>query len=811
METSSELLLHRLKLVTSAAPALISFICPEYHYQYVNRTYEDWFGRPCEAIEGKHVRDVLGESAYQVLKPFLERALDGESVRVETRVPYKMGARDVDASYVPHFRADGTVDGIVALVCDIGERKQAEGELRRSRDLLAVLLTGVSDGVLAVDPGGNILFGNETAARLAGFESVEALLRSPLEFGDRFQIRDAKGGALPPPGHPLMAAMTRGEPAEATLELTRKDTGERRWALMNATPVKDETGSVRMAILFWRDVTEARRAAERQAFLSGATKKLSESLDYEDTLGQVARLAVPSFADWTIVDIAESDRHVSQLAVAHSDPTKRDWLVELRNRFPLTCDDPTGPVKVIRTGEPELAREIPDEMLVAFARDPEYVEILRSVGLRSYICVPLKGRKRILGALTFVTTDSGRHYEEQDLDFAQELARRASTAIEHAALYSEAQRSNREKDEFLATLAHELRNPLAPVMNATAVLRAPGGPRGRAVEVIDRQVHHFARMVDDLLEVSRITRGKITLRKERLDIAPVVSDVVIDREESARAAGIALTADIPAAPIWVDADRTRIAQVLSNLLTNAIKFTQRGGSIAVSLRELSESGEVEVRVQDTGIGIERGALSRIFEPFTQSDRTLDRSRGGLGLGLSVVKSLVTLHGGSVGAESEGPGRGSTFWVRLAAFEEERGQARGRRGPQPVAAVPPHPRKRILIVEDNRDAADMLEEVLAQHGHQVEVLYSGERAAEVTRTFRPHVVLCDIDLPTKNGFKVADEIRSERATRETKLVAISGYGMAEDRDHAREAGFDRHLTKPVDPAVLEQVIAELGAD
>jgi CheY-like chemotaxis protein len=253
----------------------------------------------------------------------------------------------------------------------------------------------------------------------------------------------------------------------------------------------------------------------------------------------------------------------------------------------------------------------------------------------------------------------------------------------------------------------------------------------------------------------------------------------------------------------VSGDRTRIAQVLTNLMANAIKFTERNGEITVSVQHHVADQEVEIRVQDTGIGIDRDLLSRIFEPFTQSDRSLDRSRGGLGLGLAVVRALIGLHGGTVGVHSDGPGKGSTFWVRLPTIADSAPAVKQR--PASIDTA----RTRILIVEDNRDAADMLKEVLVERGHEVDVRYSGEDAMSAVREFQPDIVLCDLGLPGKDGYAVATEIRQTSAGREIKLVAISGYGMAEDRERSKAAGFDRHLTKPVEVRKLEKLLAELN--
>jgi CheY-like chemotaxis protein len=368
--------------------------------------------------------------------------------------------------------------------------------------------------------------------------------------------------------------------------------------------------------------------------------------------------------------------------------------------------------------------------------------------------------------------------------------------------------ADRRKDEFLAMLAHELRNPLAPIRNAVAVLRQIGPispPLQQARDMIDRQVAHMARLVDDLLDVSRISRGKILLRKEPLDLAPLVRATAEDHRSLLESHGLALTAELTGESLWVVGDPTRLSQVLGNLLQNADKFTNPGGHVAVRLSRDPERDAALLTVEDSGIGMEPDILSRLFEPFSQADRSLDRSRGGLGLGLALVKGLVDLHGGEVEATSGGHASGSVFRVRLPLVPEA--VASPSAGP---AVSPPARALKILIVEDNRDAAESLAMLLELSGHQVEVAYTGDEGMSAARRFLPDVALCDIGLPGgMDGYALARLLRAANETARARLIAISGYGQEEDKRSARQAGFDDHLTKPVDPEVLVRLLEELA--
>jgi PAS domain S-box-containing protein len=363
--------------------------------------------------------------------------------------------------------------------------------------------------------------------------------------------------------------------------------------------------------------------------------------------------------------------------------------------------------------------------------------------------------------------------------------------------------ADRRKDEFLAVLSHELRNPLAPIRNSLYVLdRAPpGGDQARrARTVIERQVGQLSRLVGDLLDVTRMSRGKIQLVLARVDVWEVVARTLEDHRSVLAAKRLDLVSDPPETPVFVTGDATRLAQLVGNLLQNAAKFTPEGGTVTVSLRD--EGGTATLRVRDTGAGISAEMLARIFQPFAQADRTLDRSAGGLGLGLALVKGLAELHGGSVRAVSEGVGRGAEFTIRLPV------------APPVAASAPAHLElvrpltRRVLVIEDNVDAAESLKEALLLEGHVVEVAFSGPEGIEKARATVPDVVLCDIGLPGMDGYGVARALRADPALRAIPLYALTGYALAEDQRKAAEAGFDRHLPKPADLQLLARLLAEL---
>jgi signal transduction histidine kinase/ActR/RegA family two-component response regulator len=558
---------------------------------------------------------------------------------------------------------------------------------------------------------------------------------------------------------------------------------------------------------------QAEATQRRLAFLAEASAALSSTLNEEVTLQSVACVAVPYLADWCVVDLLREDGSVQRFVGRHSDPARDRLLYELlRHSRPDSGSPsgggagPCGAPAVLRTGKPEVVSEVEGGWLAEAAAGPEHARVLRELGLGSYMVVPLAARGRVLGAISFVSARPHR-YGPDDLALGEDLARRAALAVDHARLYRQARESDRRKDEFLAMLSHELRNPLAPVLNTLAVLRTRGGvgPSDlQAHELIERQVRHMARLVDDLLDVSRVTRGKIALQKERVDLRALAARAAETCRPLIEGRRHALAVALPEGPAFVEADPTRLEQVLTNLLNNAAKYTEPGGRIRLAVERAG--GDAVVRVRDTGIGMAPEVRARAFDLFVQGDRALARSEGGLGVGLTMVRSLVEMHGGAVEAHSDGPGQGSEFVVRLPLLPGGEGSDASPR----EAAAPAQRACRILVVDDNRDSADSLALLLRLAGHAVRVAYDGRAALEAARAGPPEVVFLDLGMPGMDGHEVARRLREQDGMGRALLVAVSGYGQEEDRARSLAAGFDYHLVKPVEPGAVQALLAERAA-
>ena len=406
-----------------------------------------------------------------------------------------------------------------------------------------------------------------------------------------------------------------------------------------------------------------------------------------------------------------------------------------------------------------------------------------------------KGREMMVRQWTIIPLTGGDGEVQEILAISYDITAQRR-------LVDQLRETDRRKGEFIAVLSHELRNPLAAMQSSVYVLEhgAPGSDAtAKARGIINRQVEHLARMVDDLLDVTRIARNQIQLRRQTLDLRQVVGQAIEDNRAHFEASGVRLETNLGGEPVFVNADATRIAQVVTNLMSNAVKFTPAGGTATVSVARDDDDAAI-LQVVDSGIGVEPALLPRLFEPFIQADRTLDRPGGGLGLGLSLVKGLVDLHGGEIRARSAGAGTGTEFTVRFPLAPRSAPEPRSASG----AGRPS--RRRVLVIEDERDVREGLQDAMQIDDHQVEIACTGPEGIEKARQFNPDVVLCDIGLPGMSGYDVARAFRVDPVLRSAFLVALSGYTQAADLDRAGAAGFDRHLAKPMTISKIREAIA-----
>lgn len=552
-----------------------------------------------------------------------------------------------------------------------------------------------------------------------------------------------------------------------------------------------------------RDAAE--QAARRSAFLAESSRALAQSLDYSTTFQRLAALGVPYLADFCLVRLVDEQGRPRESTVHWIDPESvrnsgirgepvqsADWLSVIVDR-------------VLASGQGEFLDLSHPSPALSQSNDSDASDVQRLCPtIHSLVTRPLLARGKILGAAVWGKCIAGQSFSPDELSLAEELAARGSIALDNSLLVRDIQENDRRKNEFLAMLAHELRNPLAPIRNANEILRMLKSERpelGMARDVIDRQLTHLVRLVDDLLDVSRITRGKIRLQHQVLDIAQVISSAVETSRPLIDAHGHVLEIKLPPAPLYIKGDPSRLIQVFGNLLNNAAKFTPREGRIELIAQ--AHEGEVVVQVRDNGAGIPPEMLNQIFDLFTQLNHALDRTTGGLGVGLTLVRRLVELHNGSVQAISEGLEMGSEFVVRLPLHLADREMVTG--GEAEHDDLGPPTRRRVLLVDDNVDAVRTLSLLLSSERHAVEVAHNGLDALQLAKKFKPDVVLLDIGLPGLDGYEVARRLRANDATKDIRLIALTGFGQPEDRKLAQQAGIDQFLVKPMHPDALHEIL------
>jgi signal transduction histidine kinase/PleD family two-component response regulator len=554
----------------------------------------------------------------------------------------------------------------------------------------------------------------------------------------------------------------------------------------------------------------AEQATRRLSFLAEASVLLAGSLDPNAITRELAGLCVPFLADVCALTLAAEPGEASTMEVAWMSDDPRQGLVRrsVAGAAIRRLDDAI--TRVVKSSEPatfragsiDAAAICPEEALRA-----SHIGAAADFAVSGLAIVPLATRNRTRGALLLGMGPSGREFDADAISMATDLAGRATVALENARLYGKIREEDRRKDEFLAMLGHELRNPLAPISNAVHILQASDRDPARrewATEVIGRQVNQLVRLVDDLLDVSRITRGKIDLKVEVIEASKVVAAAVETSRPLVDAFEHKLSVLLPPEALLLNGDFARVAQVLANLINNAAKYTDRGGRI--SLTAAREGADVAFRVRDTGMGIPPELLSHIFEPFVQIDSTLDRSRGGLGIGLTLVRRLVEMQRGRVFAHSEGPGRGSEFTVTLPAADftpQVKSVSK-----ESIRTAEVRPDLCVLVVDDNRDVAESTAVLLRLEGCEVHVALDGEEALRMVHQLHPLVVILDIGLPRMNGFEVAERIRSVPEYRDILIVGVSGYGQEEHRLRSKQAGFDHHIIKPIELDALTSLLASL---
>ncbi len=1007
-------------IVDHMAEAFIS-INSEWYCTYVNRKAEQLLNRKRQDLIGKNIWTVFSVDSTSELYQHCHQAIaKPTAIEFEQHYPslnkwLKIRLIKSEDGLLLYFQdTTETSQAEQQLKAEIAKCQQVEATLQKEQDFLKAILNNIQAGIVACGADGILTVFNQAAKDFHGLSQLPVPPDRWAEYYDLY-LPDGKT-RMNTEDIPLFRALQGQNVRDVEMKIVPQQ-GTARTLLATGQAIIAPNGEKQGAVVVMHDITErkqleeervqlvqeqaARAVAEnsqqQSAFLAEVSAVLSSSLEYEQTLQSVAKLAVPYFADWCSVDLLNDDRTISRVAVAHSDPEKVKFGWELAQRFPRHLDDGYGISQVMQTGQVEIAIEIKDEQLVAAVPNAEYLEILRGVGLTSCILAPLQARGRVLGSITFVYAESDRRYCLEDIALAEDLARRAAIAIDNARLYNETQQAklaaeraanrtarllavmtalsesltsaqvaqviieqgmsalgascglvavlnqdaseleiiqaigyehirdfqrsfsihapfplaeavrtgqpvwvetlenriarypqlaeayakvgskawisvplliegqavgglslsfstvpqlsesdrafvlalaqqsaqsidraklyeserqaraqaeaaNRIKDEFLAILSHELRTPLNPILGWTRLLlkgNLDSGKTAAALVTIERNAQLQVQLIEDLLDISRILQGKLSLDSTLVNLITTVTAAIETVRLAAEAKNIQIQTQLESTVGNVLGDAARLQQVIWNLLTNAIKFTPAKGRVEVELKTIDSSAQIQVR--DTGKGIKPEFIPYVFDTFRQADSSITRTFGGLGLGLAIVRHLVELHGGTVKAESSGEGQGATFTVTLPLLAKSKDTNSDQKDNLSLNAhTSPLAGLCILVVDDEVDNLELVQFILEQAGATVICVSSAIDALQQLKESKPDVLIADIGMPQMDGYTLIRQIRqlSPEQGGQILAIALTAYAGETNQQQALVAGFQRHLPKPVEPETLVQTLEQL---
>lgn len=671
-------------------------------------------------------------------------------------------------------------------------------------EMLGNMLDALSFSVYTFDRERRVMYSN-TAARKNQASAEPGSFIGAAEPGhfDVHQYFNEARERIPPEDLLIIDRAFKGIPTRELL-IEHRDMVKRthQWLEVTCVPVMDEDGEFSYGILVSRELSLRKKREEKLRFLLESMKILSITMDFKDRLQRKAELAVPALADWCSIEIVTSDNKIERQALVHREPAKIQLIREYEKLYPPQPGEETATQRVIRTGKGEFTPLVTKEMIDAVPNlKAEQREAIYKLELSSIIILPIGIPGKTLGALTLAYAESNRAYTEDDFTFFTEFAQHLYVILDNARLYDEIRLRDESKDIFLASLSHELRNPLAPIRSSLELLRIQNkdSTLDPELQVLEHQFSHMSRLLNDLLDTTRFIRGKIVVQLNPIELADVMQHVVQALRTVAEKKNIDLSVVSDRTSYIVNADRTRLEQAFTNLLNNAIKFTPPGGKITVTITV--EDQQLILKVRDTGVGITSEEMARIFEPYYQSER-VQNANTGLGIGLRLVYEIVHLHNGTITVASEGKDMGSEFTITMPLMAASTAT---QKDAEPES-FPTATTKKVIIVDDNEAAADGLVRLLKALGWDAQALYSGRDLLIHLEKEMADIVFVDIGMPEMDGYDVIEEIRTRNYT--LPVVALTGYGLTEDKQEALSAGFTAHLTKPIGAAELKATLEEL---
>lgn len=650
------------------------------------------------------------------------------------------------------------------------------------------MFNSLPEGIIVWDADRKLVFANQAARDIVGTPLTVGLPLQPVL--QRTYVLDTQHAPANRDSLPVYRAFSGEDVPREDMRLIAPD-GTHKWLSVGAVRILDENGNLAFVISSMRDISVRKSREDKLTFMVESAKILSLNLDFKQRLIEKAKLTVPSLADWCGMTVVHEGALI-RVSSVHRDPARMAAFQAYDETYARD-----GLKRIIESKQPVLLKVVDDASLQSLHVSPAEREAVKALGIKSLMVIPIVSRGEGVGAMTLAYAESGRTYSEDDLEFFQEFCHHVSVIFDNAKLFDEIQKRDKAKDMFLATLSHELRNPLAPIKSALELLRMKdvSSDVKEEINIIEHQFDHMARLLNDLLDATRFTQDRIALTMKAVDLRKLLERALKGADALIRNADITLHFTYPSSQMTVLGDETRLEQAIANLLSNAIKFTPAGGSIWVELEEAE--GDAVIRVRDSGAGISEDDLPKIFDLYYQGTRS-GIMNSGLGIGLVLVQRIVELHKGRIIAKSEGPGTGSEFVITLPRSDAQNAESSQRGAPAIVGRG-----MRILVVDDNAPAADSLARLLNKLGCAATAVYSGHEVLGQNHLETIDLFLLDLGMPQMDGYELVRALRTRGIS--APIVALTGYGLDEDKKRATDAGFTSHLTKPVGMAELTDMI------
>tara|TARA_B110001454_G_scaffold16145_2_gene14608 strand:- start:19867 stop:22383 length:2517 start_codon:yes stop_codon:yes gene_type:complete len=806
--------------LADSLPLIVWMADDQGNIDYVNKAYLNFTGiHSSPTTQSFWINTIHENDRIESYSHWTKSVANGESFEKEFRI------KRFDGTYVWFlWRASATLDSAgnisrwIGTATEIEKQKQLLNSLQRSQHQLEVILEGVTDGVTVFDRDGKCIYANSIGAKMCGFTSAEEMLTTPTDgISDLYFIFDEQGQPFPAERLPGRLALKGVKnPPEAVLQIELKSSGKKTWSIVSAAPVFDDNGEVLYAVSIFRDFTvhkenenslKSRESAFRLIAETGII--LNSSLDYLVTLRKLCELIVPLMADWCLIDII-ADPKKPKTIIWHWSPDKRSWADSYLEKYRSDWRSSAGTTRVISTGKSELHESISNEVLEASINNREQLKELKKLGMSSVMVVPLAANDTILGAISFVASESKRRFTSFDLTLAEDIGRRAGLAIDKSLLYErekyareQAENANNSKSTFLANMSHEIRTPLNALIGFNELLRSNSLNQYERAEyhnIIQRNGELLLHLIDDILDLSKVEAGHLALETVQISLMDLLSEMKSFKTAKASAKGLKFIMDVAEnVPDKFVTDPLRLKQILNNIIGNAIKFTMEG-HVKVSVKLNESQQRLIISVSDTGIGIAPEDREKLFQPFSQADASVTRKYGGTGLGLILSKRLAQRLGGDLVLKDTNASEGATFIIEIASNLTANST---------VESVVTLPEKsieniKILVVDDSVDNQVLMEHILKSRGAIVDTADNGKSGMNKALANEYDIVLMDVQMPVLDGHSATRILRERGYTR--PIIGLTAHAMQDDRRRCLEAGCTDYLTKPIRTDMLIQTIS-----